>query len=187
MEDSPKPCSQWDGGQGALGSCVSLLHQGHTSSQGGLEACSCLGGWEQLTGFPETHEKDRKARLAGSLGATLHAGRSSFLKQRPSARGWLGMAWVPCMRPPGALTSHRNQGAGPGSSAPFHDTSEPAGVRVCVRMRVCVSQRVCVYVCACMCVCLHVLWKCDCDPVAWKPCSLVRTSRQGHGFTDHGL
>ena len=172
MEDSPKPCSQWDGGQGALGSCVSLLPRGHTSSQGGLEACSCLGGWEQLTGFPETHEKDRKARLASSLGAMLHAGRSSFLKQRPSARGWLGMARAPCMRPPGALTSHRNQGAGLGSSA-LHDTSEPAGVRVCVRMRVC--------------VCLHVLWECDCDPVAWKPCSLVRTARQGHGFTDHGL
>lgn len=79
-------------GTGRPGELRPLLPQGHTSSQGGLEACSCLGGWEQLTGFPETHEKDRKARLASSLGATLHAGRSSPLKQRPFARGWLGTA-----------------------------------------------------------------------------------------------
>ena len=55
----------------------------------------------------------------------------------------------------------------------FHNTSEPGGVRACVRMRVSMY--------------LHVLWKCGCDPVAWKPCSLVRTARQGHGFADHSL
>lgn len=41
--------------------------------------------------------------------------------------------------------------------------------------------------CAQACDRVSALRKCGCDPVAWKPCSLVRTARQGHGFADHSL
>lgn len=85
-----------------------------TRGPGSLQLPGRLGITDRV---PRDTDEDRKVRLACSLGATLHTGRSLSLKQRPSARGWLVMAWALCMPPPGPLTSHRNQGAGPG---PWH-------------------------------------------------------------------